>query len=166
MNLSLYQLAAEFKSLEQKLLDGDYDEQTIHDTLEAESGALEVKAVNVAMFVRNLEASAEQIKLAEKAMAERRKVLENKAESIKKYLLDNMKSCGISKIESPYFNLTVKKNPPKLVIDDAGMIPGELYIYPEPPSPYPDNALIKAKLLAGENINGAHIEQADRIDIK
>lgn len=166
MNLSLYEIASEYKSLEQKLLDGDYDQQTITDTLEAESGALEAKSINVAMFVRNLEASAEQIKQAEKAMAERRKSLEAKADSIRQYLFNNMKRCNISKIESRYFNLTIKKNPPKLVIDNAGAIPSELYIYPEPPEPYPDNATIKAKLLAGENIDGAHIEQGERLDIK
>lgn len=166
MNLSLYQIASEYKQLEKKLLEGDYDQQTIHDTLEAESGALETKSINVAMFVRNIEASAEQIKQAEKAMAERRKVLEAKADSIRQYLFDNMKRCNISKIESPYFNLAIKKNPPKLVIDDAGLIPEQYFIQPETPPPYPDNATIKAKLLAGESIDGAHIEQGERLDIK
>lgn len=166
MNTSLYILAGEYLALANKLNDSELDEQTIFDTLEGASGELEVKAKNVAMFIRNLETSAEQIKSAEKQMADRRKAIENKAEHIKQYLFDNMKRCGLSKIECEYFALNIKKNPPKLVIDDAGAIPGELYIYPPAPDPYPDNAAIKAKLLAGEVIEGAHIEQGERLEIK
>lgn len=166
MNTSLYILAGEYLALANKLNDSDLDQQTIIDTLEGASGEIEVKAKNVAMFIRNLEASAEQIKLAEKQMSERRKAIENKAEHIKQYLFDNMKRCGLSKIECEYFALTIKKNPPKLVIDDAGAIPSELYIYPPAPEPYPDNATIKTKLLAGEVIDGAHIEQGERLEIK
>ena len=53
-----------------------------------------------------------------------------------------------------------------MVIDDAGKIPMELYIYPPAPEPYPDNALIKEKLKSGEAIEGAHLEQGERLDIK
>ena len=166
MNLSLYEIASKYKALEQRLLDAAHDAQTIADTLEAEAGDLEAKSINVAMFVRNLEASAEQIKQAEKAMAERRKALESKAEYIRQYLFDNMKRCGISKIESPYFNLVIKKNPPKLIVDNADLIPKQYFIQPETPPPHLDNATIKSKLLAGEVIEGAHIEQGERLDIK
>ena len=166
MNTSLYVLASEYEQAMNKLLDGDYDEVTIKDTLEGMAGDLEAKAVNVGMFIRNLEASAEQIKLAEKAMAERRKALENKAEQIKTYLFENMKRTGITKIESPYFALTIKKNPAKLVIDDTGLIPTELYVYPEPPAPYPDNAKIKDMLKAGQEVAGAHLQQDERLEIK
>lgn len=165
MNLSLYNLSAEYQAIANKLMEMDLDEVTIKDTLESVSGELETKAVNVAMFIRNLESSAEQIKLAEKAMAERRKALENKAESIKNYLFENMKACNITKIESPYFALTIKKNPHKLVIDDAGQIPSELYIYPEV-VPYPDNSKIKELLKAGQEVSGARLQQDERLEIK
>jgi hypothetical protein len=166
MNTSLYQLSAEYQQISNKLLELDLDEVTIKDTLESVSGEVTEKAVSVAMFIRNLEASAEQIKLAEKAMSERRKALENKAEAIKQYLFNNMKACDISKIESPYFALTIKKNPPKLVITDAGKLPSELYIYPEAPAPYPDNARIKEVLKDGEILEGAHLQQDERLEIK
>lgn len=166
MNTSLYILAGEYLALANKLNDSDLDEQTILDTLESISGNLEKKSINIGYFIRNLEASAEQIKLAEKQMSERRKAIENKAEHIKQYLFDNMKRCGLSKIECEYFALTIKKNPPKLVIDDAGAIPSELYIYPPAPDPYPDNATIKSKLLAGEVVEGCHVEQGERLEIK
>lgn len=166
MNTSLYALASEYEQIANKLMEMDLDEQTIADTLESVSGDLETKAVNVAMFIRNIESSAEQIKQAEKQMAERRKALENKATSVKQYLFDNMKRVEVTKIDSPYFSLTIKKNPPKLVIDDAGKIPTNMYIYPEPPAPYPDNEAIKSALKNGVEIEGAHLEQGERLEIK
>lgn len=163
---SLYQLTNEFQLIQNKLLESDFDEQTIADTLEGASGDLEIKSVNVAMFIRNLEASADAIKQAEKAMSDRRKSIENKAESIRKYLKDNMQRCGITKIESPYFALTIKKNPSSVVIDDAGAIPSELYVYPDAPAPYPDKKAISDQIKAGNVVNGAHLEQAERLEIK
>lgn len=163
---SLYIIAKEYQAMVERLENSELDAQTIADTIEGASGELEVKATNVAMYIRNLEASADAIKQAEKAMAERRKAIESKAESIKRYLFDNMKRVGVTKIESPYFALTIKKNPPKLVIDDAGLIPGELYIYPPAPEPYPDNERIKNMLKNGETVEGAHLEQGERLEIK
>lgn len=166
MNISLYELSAEYQQIANKLMASELDEVTIKDTLESIGGDLEAKAVNVAMFIRNLEAGADQIKIAENAMADRRKSIENKAEAMRDYLFNNMKACNITKIECPYFALTIKKNPSKLIIDDAGQIPGELYIYPEAPAPYPDNAAIKALLKAGTEVAGTHLQQDERVEIK
>lgn len=166
MNTSLYVLASEYQAMASKLMESDFDEQTIADTLEGAAGELEVKATNVAMFVRNLEASAEQIKLAEKAMAERRKSIESKADSIKRYLKDNMQRTGITKIECPYFALSIKKNPPSVIIDDLEAIPAKFMVTPPAPPPAPDKAAIKSALQAGEVVEGAHIEQGERLEIK
>ena len=84
---SLYDIAAEYRQTADKLADLDLDEQTIADTLEGMSGALEVKAQNVVMFARNLEATATAIKEAETAMAARRKAIENRAAGLRRYAL-------------------------------------------------------------------------------
>ena len=64
--LSLYQISNEYLADLEKLQELNLDDQTFLDTLEGLSGELEVKATNVAFFIRNLESSAEQIKIAEK----------------------------------------------------------------------------------------------------
>jgi hypothetical protein len=166
MNTSLYALASEYEVIAEKLMESDLDEQTIKDTLESVSGDLETKAVNVAMFIRNLESGAEQIKLAKKAMDEREKKLQSKADSIKQYLFDNMKRVGITKIDSPYFSLSIKKNPPKLIIDNADNIPEQYMITPPPPPKQIDNAAIKEALKNGADVDGAHLEQGERLEIK
>ena len=163
---SLYTLTAEYMAVAQKLSETDLDPQTIADTLEGLAGDLETKAINVGKFIKTLDATVEQIKAAEKEMAERRKAMEARAKHVRDYLLNNMQACGISKIESPWFALSVKQNPPSVVIDDAGEIPCDLYIYPEAPPPYPDKAGIKAAIKAGRVVNGAHLEHGVRLEIK
>ena len=48
------------------------------------------KAVNVAMYVRNLETESAAIAEAEKEMSARKKALNNKADRLKNYLLSEM----------------------------------------------------------------------------
>lgn len=162
----LYVLAQDYRAAAEKLADLDLDEQTIADTLEGMSGELEVKATNVAMFVRNLEANAAAIKEAEQSMSARRKSIENRADGMRRYLLANMQHAGITKIESPYFALSIKSNPAAVVINEPGLIPAEFMRQPEPPPAAPDKTAIKEALKAGREVPGAHLAQGVRLEIK
>lgn len=166
MSLSLYEISAQYQQAFLRLADSELDDETINDTLEAMDGEVEVKARNVAYFIRNIEATADAIKSAEKAMADRRKAFDNRVARLKEYLKQNMEACGMTKIECPEFSLTIKRNPPSVIIDDAGRIPSELYVYPDQPAPYPDKTAIKERLNAGEVIEGCHLESGTRLDIK
>lgn len=166
MSTSLYVLSGEYLAAANKLSDADMPPEVIADTLEGLSGDLEEKCTNVALFVRNLEASAESIKAAEKQMADRRKAIESKADNIRRYLFDNMKRCGISKIESPYFALSIRKNPPSVVIDDPASIPADYMVTPPPPPASPDKKLIAQAIKDGFEVPGAHLEHGERLDIK
>lgn len=163
---SLYVLAEDYNAAASQLADLELDEQTIADTLESMAGDVEVKATNVAMFKRNLEAQAAAIKEAEASMASRRKAIEKRAEQIGEYLLFNMQRTGITKIESPWFKLAVRNNLPSVIIDDPDKVPSDLYVYPEAPAPYPDKKAIAEKLKAGEEVTGAHLETKQRLEIK
>lgn len=164
---SLYELAGEYHQAAVTLSNMDMDEQTIADTLEGLSGALEEKAKNVAFFVRNLESTAEQIKLAEKQMADRRKAMENRAERIREYLKTNMELAGITQIECPHFKLAIKKNPPSVVIDAESQIPADYMTQPVAPPPAPDKKLIAQAIKDGFEVPGAHLETGKtRLDIK
>lgn len=166
MNLSLYEISAQYRQAFLKLADSELDDQTIDDTLEGLDGELEAKATNVAAFIRNLEASTDAIKQAEKQMAERRKAIEAKAERLKTYLKTNMEACGMTEISCPLFTLKIKRNPPSVVIDDAGQIGTDYYVYPEAPPPYPDKKLIAQAIKDGFEVAGAHLESGTRLEIK
>ena len=161
----LYQLAAEYRALADRLHDLDLPDEVIADTLEAEAGDIIEKGTNVAKAFRNLEAMAEQIKQAELQMADRRKALEKRAASIKQYLHANMEKAGISKIESPWFCIILKKNPPAVAIDDEASIPAD-YMREIPATLQPDKALIKQAISDGFDVPGCHLAQGTRLEIK
>ena len=165
MSSALYVLSREFRDAAEKLADLDLPPEVIRDTLDSISGDLEAKATATACVIRNMESLAAQIKEAEAGMALRRKALESRAKSLSDYLLSNMQFCGISKVESPHFALTIKKNPPAVVINEPGLIPLEFMKQPPPPEAYPDKAAIKDALKAGKEVPGAHLESGVRLSI-
>ena len=165
-DLTLYTIADQYLQDIQKLQNMDLDEQTFADTLESLSGDLEVKATNVAMFVRNLEASAESIKAAEKQMAERRKAIEAKAERIRNYLKDNMARTGITKIDCPYFALSLRNSPPAIEVINVDEIPAQYFDIPEPPAPVLNKNRLKDDLKNGVIVEGARLTQGSYLQIK
>lgn len=165
-NITLYELAQDFRATADKLADLELDEQTISDTLESLSGDLEAKAINVAAFCRNIEANAAAIKEAEAQMAARRKAIENRAARVRDYLLANMMVSGIQKIESPYFKLAVRENPPAVEVYEPGLIPATFMKQPETPPPLPNKAEIAAALKAGQDVPGCKLTRGNRLEIK
>jgi hypothetical protein len=164
--LTLYEIAQEYRDMVMRLMDSDQDPQTIKDTIEGESFPLEVKAQNVAFAVRNLETLAEQIKAAEKQMAARRKSIEARAEAVKQYLFECMDLAGITRIDCPQFALAIKSNPPAVLIEDEKQLPDLYWRLPDPPPPVPDKVVIGSALKAGLDVPGAKLVQGRRLEIK
>lgn len=162
---ALYQLASEYREAADRLNDLDLPDEVIADTLEGLAGAVESKSTNVAFVIRNLEGWVEQIKAAETEMAKRRKAIENRAARLRDYLLTNMERCGIRKIESPYFVLSIKNNPGSVEIIDESAIPPD-YIREIPAKHEPDKALIKKAINDGFDVPGCRINQSSRVEIK
>ncbi|QDQ28215.1 siphovirus Gp157 family protein [Chitinimonas arctica] len=163
---ALYVLAKEYRLTAEKLADLDLPQDMVADTLEGLAGALEHKATNVAMFIRNLEANVEAIKGAEKQMAERRRAMESRAENLRDYLKGAMQATQIKVIESPYFKMAIRDNPQSVVIDTASQIPAKFMRQPDPPPAQPDKKLIAAALNAGEEVSGARLVRGSRLDIR
>lgn len=162
---ALYEIGKEYLEALEALTDPELDIplDAISDTLEGIEGQLQEKATNVAKFMRSLEATASAIKEAEQKMAQRRKAIESRADWLKDYLKRNMEHSGITKIESPWFVLSIQKNPPSVVIDDESLIPDEFKS--EVVTVKIDKASIKKACASGE-VSGAHLEQGTRLSIK
>ena len=162
---TLYEFAGTYRALSERLHDLDLPEEVIADTLEGESGDLMEKGTNVAKVFRNLEALAFQIKEAEAQMAARRKAIENRATSLKTYLKKNMEDCGISKIESPWFVISIKQNPEAVTVDDESVIPRD-YFKAIPATLQLDKNLCKQAIKDGHEVPGCHLSSSTRLDIK
>lgn len=168
MSLSLYQLSGDYLTALQDLTDPELglEDVVIHDTLEAMAGDFEVKAQNVAMFIRNLETTAEAIKQAESDMAKRRKAIENQTARLKAYLKGNMELTGITKIECPFFKLSIAKNPTALDLFDIDAVPDEYKSQQIVYETVIDKAAIKTALSSGQCVPGAKLTNGTRLVIR
>lgn len=164
MTIALYELAADFASVAAKLAESDLDEQTIADTLESYSAEFDDKVIAIASFIRNLEATAEAIKQAEAAQAERRKSLEKKAENLRKYVLSNLKATGKDRVECPLFKVSVRNNAPSVSIAEGSIIPAEFI--KTKTELVTDKKALKEALEAGQELPGITLVRSNTLSIK
>ncbi len=162
----LYELVRHQHELQALADSGDIPAEQIADTLDLIEGDIREKAIDVAAFSRNLDATAEAVRAAAKAMLARADRIEKRAESIRAYLLFQCQAAGVTKIESPWFTLSVRKNPPAVVIDDEASLPAEYIVQPPPPAPRPDRDRIRRDIKAGKAVPGCHLLATERLEIK
>jgi hypothetical protein len=164
---ALYVLAQEYRAAAVHLADLDLDAETVADTLDSLSGDLETKAVNVAMFARNLQVTEDAIGDAIDELKKRKAAIAARRLRVFDYLLGAMIATGKNKISGPYLSLSVRDNPPAVDVFDAAKVPAEFMAPPPPaPPPAPDKTAIKAAIKAGREVPGCRLTQAQRIEIK
>lgn len=164
-DLTLYQLADEYRQLLDLAADPDADADSFGEALATLGGELEQKAVAVAQVARNLEGFHAQVMDAIKTMAARADRAKQRAESIREYLKVQMEKAGISKIESPYFAIATRKNPHRLVVAEDALIPAE-YLRHVPERYEPDKIAIARAIKSGEEIDGCRLETTTRLEIR
>ncbi len=93
--------------------------QAWFDTLDGIEELFEDKAVNIAMYIKNLRSEAEQIKV-EKLRLEKRQSAKNKAaDRLENYLFNSMQAIGRTSIDNrPQAQIRIKQNPESTVIED------------------------------------------------
>ena len=170
MSVALYEISSQYLQLAERLSEGDFDLQTVADTVEAsglvddftdKAQALEFVARGAVAFNPAIDAEIARL-TALKASRER------VAAGLRKYLLDNMLRTGISKISCPLFSISVQNNPPATDVYDPLSLPAVYMRFPEPKPPVaqPDKAAIKAALQAGIDVPGAQLVQSQRLVVK
>lgn len=169
MEMKLYEIAGEYRLLAEKLADGDFDLQTIHDTIEASglTDALQEKAAGVEMVARAAEMHVPTID-AEIARLQALKARRQKiAQGLRDYLRHNMETAGIERIECPMFELKLKRNPPAVEVLDDAQIPALFWTFPapKPPEQRIDKNAIKNAIKAGLEVPGARLVQHTRLEV-
>lgn len=164
--LALFELAAQYRQLQELADSDDLPAEVVRDTLEGLTGDIELKSINVAKFILSLEAHADAISDAAKQMADRAQRVRNRAESIRAYLLFQMQATGTTKITCPEFTMSVRSNPPAVGLRDDVDLPPEFMATADPPPPRPDRKAILAALKAGRHVDGAWLEQGQRLEIR
>lgn len=115
--MKLYELTAAYNRLQDDIESGNIPEDAIADTLEAVQGEFDEKVDNIACLIKNLKTEAEGIKAEEQALAERRRIKENRIKSLTEYLSEALISAGKRNLETARNALSFRRSY-TLEIDD------------------------------------------------
>ena len=147
-------------------------EQAIMDCVDLETGEIidiekldqlqmdkDVKIENAALFIKNLLSDADQIREEEKKLADRRRVCENKAKSLKEYLSGFL---GGEKFKTPRVAISYRKSK-SVDVQDITALPEEYLKYSEPTA---NKTEIKKAIEAGTAVPGCVLVENSNIQIK
>lgn len=165
MNLTLYELSSQLaQTLDQVNEDGELPEG-----FENLRSLVEQKGAAVAAYIAQKEWEADALKQRVAEVKKRIDAQEKRCHWLRRYLLDNMKTAGITEIKSGDIMLTIKRYPDRdeaIEIFDEKQIPAAFMVQPEPPPAKPSKTAIKAAIKAGQDVPGAVLVKRDRLVIE
>lgn len=144
---------------------GEIFDGTYLDNLEMDRDR---KIRNIALWIKNLESDAEQLKAEAAAMNKRRTAKVNKANSLRKYL---QKILDGEKVEQTEFKIGYRTTKDKVVFDDLSKVPGALFksvmnFTPAEREKMVIKSEIKRMIKEGIHVPGAHLEDSVSMQIK
>lgn len=117
------------------------------------------KIESIALYIKDLKAEAEALKAEKLAFAERQKVAENKAESLKNYLAYVLNGQAFKTTRA---SVTFRKSQ-SVEIDDIYKLDENYLRYKEPEA---DKTAIKEAIKAGQTVKGATLIENTSVIIK
>ena len=148
----LYELTGQYLALSELADDPDMPAQALQDSLEGLEGEIEMKAQALLQVTAGMKGDIYSIEDEIKRLQDRKRVIENRRQSLRDYLQRNMEATGITKIACPLFQITLAKGRPMVVVEDENQIPDE-YVKTTVVKA-PRKAEIMAALKSGEAVPG------------
>ena len=159
---SLYELTSDLRELQ----DIDFTEaeesqiEQIKDIIKAQ---IDSKGTGIIAVIRNEESDIEALKAEIKRLQDLKKSKENRIENLKKYTKECLEDANIKKVSTSLGNMTVRKNPPVVVLDES-LIPNEYK--KEVVEIKFDKKAILADLKEGVVVEGAVLKNSTSLMIK
>ena len=150
---TLRELSADLRGINELANDPDIAPEMLADTIEGLEGMFEEKAIRVVHVVANNDSDIGEIDAEIKRLQARKKTMVNAKDRLKEYLRFNMEASGITKINSPLFNITLAKGRDSVRIDDESLLPDD-YIKM---AIVPDKTLIGKAIKDGYDVPGASL---------
>ena len=161
---NLYEITGDLLTL-MDMLEDSVEDQVLLDTLDAVQGEYEIKLESYCKIIKNLESDIEALKNEAKRLTDKRKLLENNIDRLKKVMFDSMKATGTTKVKGQLFSVSIQKNGGKLpvIVDvDTAYLPKELVKVVESP----DLEAISKLLEQGESPLAHYGERGESLRIK
>lgn len=124
----------------------------------------EEKQLNICKFIKKLEADDDVFEKEIERIKKLQERSKKKKEWLKQYLQSSMEFEGVSELDFTVFKAKIRKNPPRLVIQDEAQIPTKFKV--EKVSISIDKDGIKQAIKEGEAVQGCILEQTERLEIK
>ena len=156
MSNSLYQINEQIL----ETIDFETGEVADFEKFEALKLEMETKIENVALWYKNLLSDAEALKAEEKAFNERRKSVESKAESLKRYLDSALNG---NKFNTTRVAISYRKST-SVFVEDLDKLPKEYK--KEKIDISADKTELAKALKDGKEIEGASLTESQNIQIK
>lgn len=167
--MTLYEITDEYMRLLELAEDPETDPEVFADTLEGLQGALEDKADGYGRVIRELEAYTAGLEAEIGRLTAKKRTADNSITRMKESLKSAFFATGTAKLKTELFTFSIRKNPPKVVIDDPDRLP-ERFLLPQPPkvdTARLKNELKEAFLAESEDLSGiAHLEQGESLTIR
>lgn len=169
--MSLYDIGNTYKELLEAIASGEIPEEAIADTLAAVDGDFTDKADNIACFIKSLLAEKQAIKAEIDVLNKRAEAKQHKADKLTDYLYQMFKLSGKTKIETARNVMSIRKNPPRVEIDDdAAFIrwaqAENKMNFITIKDPVVNKTAVKEALKAGEQIPHAQLVSSEKLTIK
>lgn len=163
---TLYQISSEYMAVLDggMVVDEDTGEVLFDDSnLDELQAAFEDKLEACALYLKNLESDAEAIKAEEKALADRRRTIERKAERMRDYVSSCVQDVAGCKFETPRVSLSLRKSK-RVEVFDLGAVPVDYVVRKE--TIQPDKKAIKDAIGSGESVPGAVVRDFFSLQVK
>lgn len=160
--MNLYDIADNIRVLAD--MAGEFDEETIKDTLEALEGDLHQKADNIGKLCKMLDRQADSCELEAVRLKDRAANLRKRRDSVTNYMQAAMHVMGVKRVDTDLFNIGIRKLPATIELDEE-LLPKKWLVSRE--TFRPDKAAIKAAIQDGQEIRGAKlVTDRERLYIK
>lgn len=158
--MTLYEMTANAQYLYHLLEDGEIDEQTVNDSIEAMG--VGDKLEDYCKVIRQFEADVEAYRAEKDRFAAKQKAAEKAVTRLEKAVLGYLTVAGKEEERCGLFNLTIGRSKAVVITDDSKI--ADKYFVPQPATI--NKAEIRKALLAGEEVAGAELKINEKIRIK
>ena len=168
---TLYEISDQYAAFLSAVESGEIPEEAIADTLDAIDGEFTDKADNIACFIKSLLAEKQAIKAEIDVLNERAEAKQRKADKLTDYLYQMFKLSGKTKIETARNVMSIRKNPPRVEIDDEAAFIGWAQTEHKTDfltikDPTVNKTAVKEALKAGIEIPHAQLVSSEKLTIK
>ncbi|MCP3901492.1 MAG: siphovirus Gp157 family protein [Desulfobacteraceae bacterium] len=159
MSVPLYEISEEIKQLESMETEGDQSlEEAIANSLDDLNLDFNEKIDNIVKLNQSMDGDVVLIDAEIKRLQERKQGFKKRQDSLKQYVLNNMKALDKKNIKTALFSVTSMAGRDKIFIDDESKIPSDFINIKVTETP-DKKALLKA--MKDGQVAGCHLEKSE-----